>query len=211
MDKPDSIIFDMDGTLWDAVDMYVASWNEGYQLENIDKTISRKDIDFMMGWEKGKVLDHMLPEYAVDTQEKVYQTINKRRAELVTKMGGTLYPGVKEGLNELSKKYPLFIVSNCPENLIVQFMEWAHISHLITDEMAFGVNSMPKHHNIKLLIEKYHLQHPIYVGDTHTDSIESRKAGVPFVFIEGGFGNTTEYDLKFDNFCQFTNHFLFTY
>lgn len=211
MDKPDSIIFDMDGTLWDAVDMYVASWNEGYKLENIDKTITRSDIDFMMGWEKRKVLDHMLPEYDVRTQEKVYETINKRRSELVAKIGGTLYPGVKEGLFKLSKKYHLFIVSNCPKNLIVQFMQWAHISHLITDEMAFGVNSMPKHHNIKLIVEKHNLQHPIYVGDTHTDSLESRKAGLPFVFIEGGFGTTTAYDLKFESFIQFTNYFISKY
>jgi phosphoglycolate phosphatase len=208
MDKPDSIIFDMDGTLWDAVDMYVASWNEGYKLENIDKTITRKDIDFMMGWEKRKVLDHMLPEYDVGTQEKVYETINRRRSELVTKIGGTLYPGVKEGLFKLSKKYSLFIVSNCPKNLIIQFMRWANISHLITDEMAFGINNMPKHHNIRLIVEKHHLQHPIYVGDTHIDSIESRKAGLPFIFIEGGFGTTTVYDLKFGSFTQFTDYFI---
>ena len=102
-------------------------------------------------------------------------------------------------------------MSNCPANLIVQFMEWAHISHVITDEMAFGVNSMPKHHNIKLLTEKYNLQYPIYVGDTHTDSIESRKAGLPFVFIEGGFGITTDYDLRFDSFIQFTDYFISSY
>jgi len=62
-----------------------------------------------MGWEKRKVLHHMLPEYDVETQEKVYETINKRRAKLVSKIGGTLYPGVKEGLMELSKKYRLFM------------------------------------------------------------------------------------------------------
>ncbi|HEX3385818.1 MAG TPA: hypothetical protein VHS53_11545 [Mucilaginibacter sp.] len=27
MQTPDSLIFDMDGTLWDAVDTYAASWN----------------------------------------------------------------------------------------------------------------------------------------------------------------------------------------
>ena len=53
-------------------------------------------------------------------------------------------------------------------------MAWAGVSEYITDEMAHGCNSMPKHYNIKLLIEKYHLQTPIYVGDTNTDSIESR-------------------------------------
>jgi phosphoglycolate phosphatase len=49
------------------------------------------------------------------------------------------------------------------------------------------------------------------VGDTHTDSIESRKAGLPFVFIEGGFGTTTEYDLRFESFIQFARYFIGTY
>jgi phosphoglycolate phosphatase len=208
MNKPDSIIFDMDGTLWDAVDTYVASWNEGFRLENMDRRISRKDIDYMMGWEKRKVLSQMLPEYDEETQEKAYETINRVRGELVSKLGGTLYPGVKEGLSKLSKKYKLFIVSNCPKNLIVLFMKWADITHLIKDEMAFGINSMPKHHNIKLIIEKHNLRNPIYVGDTETDSIESRKAGLPFVFIAGGFGNTIDYDLRFDNFFDFTDYFM---
>jgi len=208
MDKPDSIIFDLDGTLWDAVDTYVASWNEGYKLENINKIISRKDIDYMMGWEKSKVLSHMLPDYDEEIREKIFKTINKVRAELIPKMGGILYAGVKEGLIKLSKEYRLFIVSNCPENLIVQFMNWAGVVNFITDEMAFGVNSMSKHHNIKLLIEKYDLENSIYVGDTDSDSVESRKAGLPFVFLAGGFGSTEEYDLKFDNFYDLTNHFM---
>jgi phosphoglycolate phosphatase len=46
---------------------------------------------------------------------------------------------------------------------------------------------MPNRHNIKLLIEKYNLQYSIYVGDTHKESIESRNAGLPFVFIEERF------------------------
>jgi phosphoglycolate phosphatase len=208
MDKPDSIIFDMDGNLWDAVDTYVASWNEGFRLENINRIISRKDIDYMMGWEKRKVLDHMLSGYDEETQEKVFKTINKVRSELIPKMGGILYAGVKEGLIKLSNKYNLFIVSNCPENLIVQFMEWAGVGNVITDEMAFGVNSMSKHHNIKLLMEKYNLKNPVYVGDTDLDSVESRKAGLPFVFLAGGFGSTTDYDLKFDNFYDLTAYFM---
>lgn len=208
MNKPDSIIFDMDGTLWDAVDTYVASWNEGFIVENIKKVISRKDIDYMMGWEKHKALNHMLPDLNDDDQEKVYKTVNEIRSQLIPKMGGILYPGVKEGLSELSKKYKLFIVSNCPAKVINQFMDWAEISHLITDHMAFGINSMPKHHNIKIIIEKHSLKSPIYVGDTNLDALESRKAGVPFVFVEYGFGNTEDYSMKYSNFIDFTNHFL---
>jgi len=36
MQKPDSLIFDMDGTLWDAVDTYAASWNLVFNELGID-------------------------------------------------------------------------------------------------------------------------------------------------------------------------------
>lgn len=205
---PDSLIFDMDGTLWDAADTYVASWNEGFKNENVDKTISRADLSHMMGWEKRKVLEHVMPDFNEEKQERIFRSINEVRAELIPQMGGILYEGVKEGLERLATKYQLFIVSNCPENLIKQFMKWADIESLITDEMAHGVNSKPKHYNIKLLIDEYKLRHPVYIGDTETDSQESRMAEVPFVFLSYGFGNTDRYDLKFDDFESLTTYFM---
>jgi phosphoglycolate phosphatase len=208
MKRPDSLIFDMDGTLWDAADTYVASWNAGFKKENINKEMNREDLGSMMGWEKRKVLQHVLPDFDEEKQERIFETINDFRAQLIPEMGGVLYEGVKEGLGKLASKYKLFIVSNCPENLITQFMDWAGIAPLITDEMAHGVNSMPKHHNIKILIDRHQLKSPVYIGDTQTDSIESRKAGVPFVFLNYGFGKTDDFDLKFDNFDSFTAYYM---
>lgn len=208
MNKPDSLIFDMDGTLWDAVETYVASFNEGYKTMKINKLMTREDLGIMMGWEKRKVLAYALPEYDFETQDKIYEEINKARAKLIPELGGILYEGVKKGLARLSTRYKLFIVSNCPEHVIRYFMRWADIEEYITDEMAHGVNSMPKNHNIKILIERHNLQNPVYIGDTETDSLESKLAGLPFIFLSYGFGKTEDYDLKFENFDQFTEHFM---
>jgi phosphoglycolate phosphatase len=49
MQKPDSLIFDMDGTLWDAVDTYAHSWNVVFSELGIDKTITR-DVLAGHGW-----------------------------------------------------------------------------------------------------------------------------------------------------------------
>jgi len=208
MVKTDSLIFDLDGTLWDALDTYLASWNEGVKAENIDRVFTREDLHYVMGWERSKVLEHMFPETTIDRQEEIYRTINEYRIKLMPEMGGILYEGVREGLIKLADKYPLFIVSNCPKNLIVEFMKWADIEQYITDEMAHGVNSMPKHHNIKLLIDKHNLKSPVYIGDTDGDSLETRKAGLPFVLLTYGFGTSDDYDLKFDDFKSLTNYFL---
>ncbi|MDF2430867.1 MAG: phosphoglycolate phosphatase, partial [Mucilaginibacter sp.] len=56
MQKPDSLIFDMDGTLWDAVDTYAESWNLVFKELAINKTITRNELAKMVGWEGKKVI-----------------------------------------------------------------------------------------------------------------------------------------------------------
>lgn len=208
MEKPDSIIFDMDGTLWDALDTYVNAWNKGFKVMNVPKTVTRDEISFMMGWEGRKVLEHLLPEYQIEEQEHIYKKVNEIRAELAKETGGIMYEGVKAGLQALSQKYKLFILSNCPKGLVKIFTDWAGISEFITDEMEHGVNLKPKSYNIRYLMEKHQLKKTVYVGDTDGDSRESAEAGVPFVFLSYGFGKTEEYNMKFDNFTDFTNYFI---
>ncbi|NQV75104.1 MAG: HAD family hydrolase [Bacteroidetes bacterium] len=206
--KPDSLIFDLDGTLWDALDTYLESWKEGAKIENLNREFTRDDLHYVMGWERSKVLSHFFPDLDEEARERVYNTINQCRLKLMPELGGVMYEGVREGLIALSKKYKLFIVSNCPKNLITEFMKWADIEHYITDEMAHGVNSMPKHHNIKLLVDKHNLKSPVYIGDTLGDGLETRKAGLPFVLLTYGFGTTDDYDLKFDDFIAFTDYYM---
>jgi len=208
MTKPDSIIFDMDGTLWDAVDIYTEAWNRGLSKIMPDRKVTRDEIASMTGWEKQQVLDQLLPGHPIEVHEKVYEAVNECSPKLMDEMDGIVYEGVKEGLEALSKKYRLFIVSNCAAGAIQQFLKRTGISGYITDEMAHGVNLQPKHYNIKLLMEKHGLKNPVYVGDTEGDSRQSRLAGIPFVFMSFGFGRTEIYNMKFDTFRSFSEYFM---
>jgi phosphoglycolate phosphatase len=208
MIKPDSIIFDMDGTLWDGLDIYVESWNKGLKTHKVNRSVNRDEIAGMLGWERHKVLQSILPEYEMVEQERIHDTVSGFTPALLKEMDGILYDDVKDGLKKLAAKYKLFIVSNCDEGLITHFMAWAGIEKYITDEFAHGVNSMPKNHNIKLLMEKHHLKNAVYVGDTQGDSEQSELAHVPFVFLSYGFGITDQFTLKFDNFNDFTEYFM---
>ena len=150
----------------------------------------------------------MMPEYDDETRQAIYARVNELRRELIPQQGGVLYEGVKDGLKQLAEKYQLYIVSNCAVGVIRLFIDWAGIDAHIVDEIAYGTNYMPKHYNIKQLIERHNLQHPIYVGDTEGDGEQSRLAGIPFVFVSYGFGTTEDYDLRFDNFTDFTQYFM---
>ena len=208
MQKPDSIIFDMDGTLWDAVDTYTESWNIVFRELGIDKTIDRDELAKMVGWEGKKVWNAIMPDYNEEKQQEIYAKVNEVRRVLLPQKGGVLYDGVKEGLSQLATKYQLFIVSNCAKGIIRLFIDWAGIDQHIIDEVAYGTNYMPKHHNIKMLIDRHNLKNPVYVGDTEGDGEQSRLAGLPFVFVSYGFGATDDHDVRFDSFQDFTAYFI---
>ncbi|MDB5138583.1 MAG: hypothetical protein JWR12_499 [Mucilaginibacter sp.] len=208
MQKPDSLIFDMDGTLWDAVDTYAESWNQVFRELAIDRIITRDELAKMVGWEGKKVISVIMPDFDDEKRQEIYTIVNEKRRTLLPKNGGILYDGVKEGLQQLAEKYPLFILSNCAKGIIRLFIDWAGIDEHITDELAYGINFMPKQHNIKLLMEKHQLKTPMYIGDTAGDGEESRKAGIPFAFVSYGFGNTDDYDVKFDDFKSLTSYFI---
>jgi phosphoglycolate phosphatase len=208
MQKPDSLIFDMDGTLWDAVDTYTESWNRMFKKINIDRTMLREQLVERIGWDGNKVMQATLPEFDEVRRKEIYDDVNQIRRELLPLNGGILYDGVLDGLRELATKYKLFILSNCGAGIIRIFIDWAGIDEHITDEMAYGFNHMPKHHNINLLANMHGLKNPVYIGDTAGDGEQSRLAGIPFVFVSYGFGKTDDYDLKFDDFKSLTNHFM---
>ena len=49
---PDSLIFDMDGTLWDALDTYIRVWNAYLEKNALDIAISRSEMKSWMGLEE---------------------------------------------------------------------------------------------------------------------------------------------------------------
>jgi phosphoglycolate phosphatase len=60
---------------------------------------------------------------------------------------------------------------------------------------------------MQLLVDKHDLKSPVYVGDTDSDSVESSKAGVPFVYMTYGFGKTDNYSIKFDTFNELVEYY----
>ena len=68
-----------------------------------------------------------------------------------------------------------------------------------------GRSKLLKAENIGLVIKRNNLKNPIYVGDTHMDSEAAKKAGIPFVFVSYGFGNTKQYECKIEKFEDLLN------
>jgi phosphoglycolate phosphatase len=205
----DSIIFDMDGTLWDAVATYAKAWDQYYRVTKIDGLQVYDRLMANMGVEEKMLLGLMLPHISEENRSAEYNLkVVPMIYSTIAQLGGNIYDGVLTGLKELSARYRLFIVSNCPARTIDCFMDYADIRRLITDSMAHGQNYKSKAENIQLLMDKHHLKQAVYVGDTESDRLQSEKAGVPFVFINYGFGKSGSYLKSFSNFSILVDWFL---
>lgn len=206
--NPDSLIFDMDGTLWDNVDTYVIVWNRGLEKTGYATRVSRADILGLMGKEARVMLNNIVPEASREAQDALFDEVIAAYQNTLSSMNPLIYEGVHDGLEQLSKKYKLFMLSNCEEGGLVNFMKHTGTRHLFIDYMEHGMNLMPKHHNLQLLIDRHKLQSPVYIGDTDSDAKQSALAGVPFVFVSYGFGKTDDYALKFNSFGELTQYYL---
>lgn len=203
----DGLIFDLDGTLWDAVDIYIEGWNNVFLRKNINFKFERADFEKMVGWNPSDFLKVVLPDYSIQNREIFYQEVNEEHYQLLNENDALIYPGAKRGLKILSENNKTFIVSNCSRGIISKFLNQFEIGSYITDHLSHGDNGMLKSENIRLMVDRHKLKRPVYIGDTDSDSQQSEMAGIPFVWVTYGFGKTNKYIQKAGSFEELVNLF----
>ena len=203
MERPDSLIFDMDGTLWDGVEAYAQGFNDFFRHHGSVRSLKKSEIVGFMGMEERAYLEATLLEWPEEIRKQLYQEVAEYQYSRIQRDGGILFEGVHEGLHALSENFRLFIVSNCPALTIEYFMAWAGIRSWITDSIAHGSNYQPKHVNIRELITRHGLQRPVYVGDTDSDRKQAELVPLPFIFVDYGFGEAQKFDLRASSFSEF--------
>lgn len=196
----DSIIFDLDGTLWDSRKEVCIAWNE--VLKNSDvvkKEVTVEDMTSTMGMLLIDIGRKIFPELDDENVEKVIEACCHREVEYLTKNGAKLFDNLEYTLEQLSKKYKLFIVSNCNDGYIESFFEAHKLEKYFIDTECPGRSGLNKAGNNKLIVERNNLKSPIYVGDTQGDCNSAKEAGIPFVYARYGFGKNVEgYDYVID-------------
>ncbi|ADL50715.1 HAD family hydrolase [Clostridium cellulovorans] len=196
-----NIIFDVDGTLWDTTGSVAKSWNKavsevGVAEPNLTADMLKKEF----GKPMNVIADDLFPDASPEQKEQLLELCCKYEHEdLLKNEDNLLFPGVKETIIELSKKYRLFIVSNCQCGYIELFMDKIGIKEYIEDYECFGNTGRCKGENIKLVVERNNLDEVVYVGDTQGDYEATVLAEVPFIFARYGFGNVENFYMAIDN------------
>lgn len=195
----DSIIFDVDGTLWDSTEIVAIGYNRALKAyTDLPIRVDGARLMTLFGKPMDQIFAELLPELSSDQQHFISEKCVILEEEELEKADPAplLYPGIEEMFQKLSKKLPLFIVSNCQCGYIEQFLRKNHFESYITDHLCFGQTGTSKGQTILRLMQKNNLKNPVYVGDTQGDANACREAGIPFILAEYGFGDVPDPDAR---------------
>lgn len=188
------VIFDLDGTLWDACAAIADSWNEYLtkvrtDLKDYHLSVTEADVRKMCGRTMDVFGDMLFPEVPdADVRRQLGEECCAYEVQYLKNSGGVLYPGLKETLKKLHGKYALYIVSNCQVGYIEDFLVWSGTKDLFEDTEDYGTTLQPKGENIRCLVKRNQVDQAVYVGDTIMDYKSTCAAGLPFIHCRYGFG-----------------------
>jgi len=188
MAKEYSILFDLDGTLWDALAPITAAWNEAMKARNVPIVFDQAKIKSFMGLTPEETCPLAFPGYAFAEQMAFFKACVSTEISFLSKHPGKLYKRDRETLSVLSQRYSLYLISNSDKGYVENYLSACHLESFFSGHVCAGDTGLPKWGNIRYMIEREKLAKTLYIGDTLKDKNETEKAGIPFIHAAYGFG-----------------------
>jgi len=189
----DSIIFDLDGTLWDSTATVARAWQDAVsKVDYLSTEITQEVVRSITGMTYDAIFDKLFPELNDAQRAEVKVQCGESELRILHTQGGDLYPQLEDTLKDLAARYKLYIVSNCQRGYIEMFLDLNNMHAYFLGHQCFGTKGNPKADNIRDVVNDHQLKSPVYIGDTLGDYQAATQAGVPFIFANYGFGKVTE-------------------
>ena len=185
----DGILFDLDGTLWNATVTLTESWRIVTDAApDVERAPTVAEMESVMGMTPKPLMATLFPGLPEKRRDELYRAWRDMQDDYMREHGGVLYPHLKETLKRLGEKVPLAIVSNCNTEYIPAFLDAHSLHGYFSDWECAGRTGRDKWENILLVAHRNGLKHPVYVGDTALDRDSAQMAGVAFIHAAYGFG-----------------------
>lgn len=190
MDKIDTVIFDLDGTLLDTLSDLAASVN--YALEKNGMPARTVDeVRRFVGNGIGKLMERAAPEGTdSDTVQKVLGDFRKHYKEHCMDMTRP-YDGIMEMLGELrSLGIKTAVVSNKADFAVKELMEHFFGGLVMTAiGEREGIPRKPAPDSVITAAKELgsELSRTVYVGDSDVDILTAKNVGIPCISVSWGF------------------------
>ncbi len=203
----ETLIFDIDGTLWDSRALVAEGYNIQLKAEGLDHLcVDAETLRPLFGKVMTEIADAILapiaPPERYDLMERCMKTENDYLFANECRIG---YPKVKETLAQLAKRYRLFIVSNSQRGYPELCIDKLGLTDYIEGHMCFGDTGTSKGQTILALIKKHGIGSCIYIGDTQGDLEACREAKIPFIFCGYGLGRADSWDARIESIEELLN------
>ena len=138
----------------------------GIECEEITSDTLKREF----GKPMNVIADHLFPSASAAEKERALELCCMYEHEVLERCEeNLLYPGVKETIQELAKTHKVCVVSNCQSGYIELFLKKNQLEQYVLDTECYGDTKKSKGENIRLVIERNHLQNCVYVGATAED------------------------------------------
>ncbi|MCI2069427.1 MAG: HAD family hydrolase [Bacilli bacterium] len=202
MEKKKSLFFDLDGTLWDALDPLTESWNQAMKDAKKPFSFSKAKMQTFMGLTPEETCPLAFPGTSLKEGLELFHLELVAEIKYLALHPGILYPEEEKIIAGLAKKYPLYIISNSDKGYVENYLQACHMGKYFKDHVCVGDTGLVKWQNILYMKNKEHVSDVIYIGDTLKDKTEAEKAGVKFIHAAYGFGKIADDPYKINSLTE---------
>ena len=194
--KYESLIFDIDGTLWDSRALIAEGYNIQLRKEGLHHLQTNEDVLLkLFGRTMSEIADNLFPDMSPEERYQLMdRCIASEDAYLSAHPCDTIaYPGIRPTMEALAGKHRLFIVSNGQKGYPQLVAKKLGVEHLVSGCLSYGDTGKCKAETIRILMRQHGVTDAVYVGDTQGDYEACRDAGIDFIWADYGFGTPEAY------------------